>query len=205
MRSAATSTVDTGHELASGESELGRVRNLTKASVRRVTGSRGTTVVKSVAARPWYCRFLFGGFLVRREGAILARLQPLSCVPRLLERSAHTIVMEHVVGTRLGDHGLTGIDARSLQEIESAFAELHSHGFAHGDFGPSDVILRRGGGVTLLDFATAAGPGSPPLLSWLVVPLARWNDHRRMRRLMRRYRRNRERVLRGELLLTDND
>ncbi len=168
-------------------------RNLSKAVVRTAWQSGRAVVVKSVEDRPWICRRALGGWLLRREAAVLRRLEGAPFVPQIIEATRHRLVMELVPGETIRAAGRRGLDEVTIEAMLAAVRELHVRGWAHGDLGPRDVILTPEGRIVLLDFATAVGPGSPPLLWRLLRPLWQLQDRRRVGALARRFRRRRKR------------
>lgn len=162
---------------------VGGDRNATKARVYREDRGGRPVAVKTSAGGGLVARWL-----LRRESRIFAALPPLDCVPRVVEARPDRVVTEWVEGTELFDLRLEGFTPEQASALERAIAELHAAGFAHGDLGRHDVIFRADGGVTFLDFATAIGPGTPPLLWRALLPLWQRTDRGRVERLVRRYR-----------------
>lgn len=163
---------------------VGGDRNATKARVYREERGGRPVAVKTSVGGGWIARWL-----LRREGRLLASLPPLSCVPRVVERTPERVVTEWVDGTELFDLRLGGFTPEQAAAFERAIAELHAAGFAHGDLGRHDVIFRADGGVSFVDFATGVGPGTPPVVWRALLPVWRWIDRRRVGALVRRYRR----------------
>lgn len=65
-----------------------------------------------------------------------------------------TIVMEHVVGTRMKDaisEKRTGEAARLFFKLGGSVAKLHGAGMMHGDLTTANVIIREGG-LVFIDF-----------------------------------------------------
>lgn len=162
---------------------VGGDRNATKAHVFREERDGRPVAVKTSAGRGFVARWL-----LRRESRIFAAMPRLDCVPRVLEARPDRVVTEWVDGTELFDLRFAGFTAAQASALERAVAELHAAGFAHGDLGRHDVIFRGDGGVSLIDFATGIGPGCPPVLWRLLLPLWRRTDRARVARLVRRYR-----------------
>lgn len=167
---------------------IGAPRNVTKAEVFLLEDDGRRVVVKTLATPPLFLRRLFGGALLRREGRMLARLRGTPGVPDLIEATRETLVVEHRPGKSLFERRLRGIPQAMAGRIEQALAAFHASGFAHGDIGRRDVLVTREGDVSIVDFATAVGPGSPPLLWRLLLPVWRWRDRARVAKLIRRYR-----------------
>jgi len=162
-------------------------RNATKASVSVVEEGGRKLAVKSAEGRGPLARWL-----LRRETAIFRALPALPCVPRVVEATPARLVTEWVEGRDLFEYRKRGFSARRSRALEDAVAALHAAGFAHGDLGRHDVIFRGDGSAVLVDFATAVGPGTPPVLWRALLPLWQWIDRRRVRRLVTRYGRIRE-------------
>jgi RIO-like serine/threonine protein kinase len=174
---------------------IGAPRNVTKAEVFLVEEDGRRVVVKTLATPPVLLRRLFGGALLRREGRMLAKLRGTPGVPELIEATDETLVVEHRPGKSLFERRLRGIPPANAERIERALAAFHASGFAHGDIGRRDVLVTREGDVTIVDFATAVGPGCPPFLWRLLLPLWRWRDRMRVAKLIRRYRKRWDRRL----------
>lgn len=174
---------------------VGAARNLTKAEVWRVRDGERTVVVKTLATRPAIARFLLGGFLLRREGRMMARLRGTPGIPDLIEATSTALVVEWRPGRTLFDLRKTGISEETGRRIEAVLAAVHARGYAHGDIGRRDVLVADDGSVSLLDFATAVGPGCPPLLWRLLLPIWRGRDASRCGKMIRRYRRRWDRNL----------
>lgn len=162
---------------------VGGDRNATKARVHLEERDGRKVAVKSSAGAGFVARWL-----LRRESRIFAALPPLRCTPGVLEARPDRVVTEWVPGTELFDLRIDGFTEAQADALRAAVSELHAAGFAHGDLGRHDVIFRPDGGVTLVDFATGVGPGTPPLLWRALLPLVQAMDRRRVRRLVRRYR-----------------
>ena len=172
---------------------VGGDRNATKAHVFREERDGRPVAVKTSAGRGFVARWL-----LRRESRLFAAMPPLDCVPRVLEARPDRVVTEWVDGTELFDLRLAGFTPEQAAALERAVAELHAAGFAHGDLGRHDVIFRADGGVSLIDFATGIGPGCPPLLWRILLPLWRRTDRGRVARLVARYRKLHDRGGRAE-------
>lgn len=168
---------------------IGEARNLSKAEVFLVKDGERPLVVKTLARRPAISRGLLGGFLLRREGRMLARLEGTPGVPRLVGATARTLVVEWAPGKTLFELRKRGISPETAERIEGVVRGVHERGFAHGDIGRRDVLVDRDGTVSLIDFATAVGPGCPPLVWRLLLPLWRHRDRVRIGKMIRRYRR----------------
>jgi predicted Ser/Thr protein kinase len=167
---------------------IGAPRNVTKAEVFLLEDAGRRVVVKTLATPPMLLRRLFGGALLRREGRMLARLRGTPGVPELIEATDETLVVEHRPGKSLFERRMRGIPPATATRIEQALAAFHASGFAHGDIGRRDVLVTREGDVSIVDFATAVGPGTPPLLWRILLPVWRWRDRARVSKLIHRYR-----------------
>jgi predicted Ser/Thr protein kinase len=184
---------------------IGAPRNVTKAEVFLLEDAGRRVVVKTLATPPAFLRRLLGGGLLRREGRMLARLRGTPGVPELIEATGETLVVEHRPGKSLFERRMRGIPPATATRIEQALAAFHASGFAHGDIGRRDVLVTREGDVSIVDFATAVGPGAPPLLWRVLLPVWRWRDRARVRKLIRRYRKRWDRRLRKRTLGIDRN
>jgi RIO-like serine/threonine protein kinase len=178
--------------LARSGERIGRARNLTKADVYRVRDGSRDLVVKTVEGRPALARFLLAGALLRREGRVLAALRGTPGVPELVLATDTSLVIEWRPGRTLYELRHKGISATTAARIAEAADGIHGRGFAHGDIGRRDVLVDPEGSVTLLDFATAVGPGAPPVLWRALLPLWRRRDAASLQKLVSRYRHVRE-------------
>lgn len=158
-----------------------RPRNATKAAVHlvRLSGG-GRAVVKTVRDRPWICRRGPGSWMLRREGRMLARTQHLDVVPRLLADEGDALVLEHVPGPTVSDLRRGGLPPADVDRVRAAVTRLHAAGFAHGDLGRRDIVLRPDGRVVLLDLATLVDGRGARGLRRLLFGFARWKDRRRV-------------------------
>jgi RIO-like serine/threonine protein kinase len=143
-------------------------------------------------------RRLLGGFLLRREGRVLAMLRGVAGVPNLVATTPTSLVVDWLPGDTLFQRRKTGMSPETATRLVALLADLHARGFAHGDIGRRDVLVAPDGSVSLVDFATAVGPGAPPLLWRVLAPWWRRRDAARLAKLIRRYRRRWDaRVARG--------
>jgi predicted Ser/Thr protein kinase len=168
---------------------LSEPRNATKATVRLVPRDGTQAVEKSIGHLSWAARTFVAGPLLRREARALAALAGLPGVPRLLASTPTSLVMERMPGDTLFARRKKGMSPETAADLERLLAALHARGFAHGDIGRRDVLVAADGTVRLVDFATAVGPGLPPFLWRLLLPLWRRRDRSRSGKLIRRYRR----------------
>jgi RIO-like serine/threonine protein kinase len=167
---------------------LAEARNETKAEVFLVQRDGRNVVVKTIARRRGFARFV-AGILLRREGRMLRRIAGAPGVPALIEETDDSLVLEWKEGDTLFKRRKLGVSPETGERIEALIAGLHARGFAHGDIGRRDVLVASDGSVALVDFATAVGRGSPPLLGSLLLPLWKRRDRASIAKLLRRYRR----------------
>jgi RIO-like serine/threonine protein kinase len=163
-------------------------RNWTKARVFLTRRGDGEVVVKTVAGASLLARLCFARLLLRREGRVLARLGGIPGIPRLIEADENTLVLERLPGRTLFELRKVGVSEATAESLERLVARLHERGFAHGDIGRRDVLVASDGSARLVDFATAIGPGMPPILWRILLPFLRRRDRYRVRTLVRRYR-----------------
>lgn len=174
---------------------LGVARNDTKATVYLIHRDTGPVVRKHLAPVARGFLAFLGRYLLARETDLLRRMGETGCVPRVLASGRGWLEMEYVAGETIAARTTRGVTPAEAERVRETLARLHAAGFAHGDVGRRDVVLRDDGGVTFFDVATAIGPGSPPLLWRLLLPLARKNDRVRLRHVLdRACRRAQDRV-----------
>ena len=166
---------------------LGGDRNSTKARVYLVRRGDLEVVVKTSDGCGWLARWL-----IARESRALSMLPPLPCLPTVLETTPTTVVTEWVGGRDLFDFRKRGLSEARCVALETAIAQLHAAGFAHGDLGRHDIVFRDDGSVVLLDFATAVGRGCPSILWRLLLPIWKATDRGRVARIAARGRRVRD-------------
>ncbi|MGW6012489.1 class III lanthionine synthetase LanKC [Streptomyces sp. NPDC055210] len=146
------------------------------------TGSGRTVLLRE--ARPHAGLDLHGMDAVsrlKREHAMLERLDKLDCVPStfgLIRHWEHSFLVEEfidgeplyeAIGRRhpLLRPGPTAAEFAEYSEwahvtfarIEAAVAELHERGIVFGDLKPGNIMIRPDGKVCLVDFETAAAVG----------------------------------------------
>ena len=176
-------------DLARRGERIGEARNATKADVWRIDDGGRALVVKTIAGRAPRPARALAAALLRREGRVLAKLAGVPGVPRLVETTPDALVVEWVPGETLFQLRKRGVSPETERRLREIVAALHARGFAHGDIGRRDVLVAADGRVALVDFATAVGPGFPPLLWRLLLPVWKRRDRSRIRKMLRRYRR----------------
>lgn len=165
---------------------LGIARNATKATVFLIERPQGQVVRKQLGTDgPWHHRWI-GRWLLRREARLLRILGPTGLVPRLIGSGDDWLETEHVAGETVSSRRQRGVSHEEAKRLREALARFHLSGFAHGDLGRRDLILTSGGGVVILDVATAVGPGWPPVLGRLLRPWARRHDRKRLAETLRK-------------------
>jgi serine/threonine-protein kinase PpkA len=91
------------------------------------------------------------------------------------------IAMEYLGAGHLGDRIASGLAADEalplLRQAAVALDEVHTHGFAHGDVKPANLMLRTSGELVLVDFGTARAldtPATEPPVAGVVVGTPRY-------------------------------
>lgn len=128
-----------------------------KADVVVVSVDGGSVIVKDFASRSPWVRWL-GRLQVRRELAAYRRLEGLEGVPALVGRvDALALAIEKIEGERLAFATLgAGEGERCLAQLRLIVDEIHARGIVHNDLrGRENVLLRRDGGLAVIDFAAS--------------------------------------------------
>lgn len=123
-----------------------------------VVGVDGTTViVKDFASRGAWVRGL-GRLQIRREVAAYRWLEGVSSVPALVGRiDPLALAIERIEGERLAFAALQpGDGPRHVAALRTILDAIHARGVVHNDLrGRENVLLRRDGGLSVVDFAAA--------------------------------------------------
>jgi hypothetical protein len=126
-----------------------------KADVLVVGVDGGTVIVKDFSGRRFWGRLL-GRLQVRREVATYRWLEGVDGVPALIGTiDALGLAIERIDGERLAFAALSpGDGARHVAALREIVDAIHARGVVHNDLrGRENVILRRDGGLTVVDFA----------------------------------------------------
>jgi hypothetical protein len=128
-----------------------------KADVLIVAVEGATVIVKDFWGRsPWIRRL--GRLQIRRETAAYRRLEGVRGVPAFVGRvDPFALAIERIDGERLAFAALGQEDGpRHVAELRLILDEIHARGVVHNDLrGRENVLLRRAGGLALVDFAGA--------------------------------------------------
>ena len=118
----------------------------------------GTPVlVKDFSGRSAWARLL-GRFQVGREAAAYAWLEGIAGVPRFVGRiDGEALAIEWIDGERLAFAQVRPQDAPAIvAELRGIVDRIHARGVVHNDLrGRENVLLRRDGGLVVIDFAAA--------------------------------------------------
>jgi hypothetical protein len=128
-----------------------------KADVLVVAVDGGTVIVKDFSQRSLWVRGL-GRLQIRRETAAYGWLHGISGVPAFVGRvDPWALAIERVDGERLAFAALTPEEGRRhVAALRLILDEIHARGVVHNDLrGRENVLLRRDGGLALVDFAAA--------------------------------------------------
>lgn len=126
-----------------------------KADVLIVSVNGGAVVVKDFARRGFWVRRA-GRLQIRREAAAYRWLEGVPGVPAFVGRvDALALAIERIDGERLAFAALTPVEApRRVAELRSILDGIHARGVVHNDLrGRENVLLRRDGGLAVVDFA----------------------------------------------------
>jgi len=101
---------------------------------------------------------LAGGFrrwTLRNEAHVLAALDGLAGVPRLLAAWRSGLVMEHVPGRLLTELRGTTVPAAVFDRLDALLAAIHGRGVAIGDLHRRNILVDEQGAVGIIDFEIA--------------------------------------------------
>lgn len=148
-------------------SEARLIRGATSAATGETLcweGVDGTRyLVKTFARKGWLSRFLFGRLTIGNEWRMLTELcrRGISCAPAPVAKiGRYTIVMEYIEGEQLESPAhyrrlsQTPPHRNFFVTLKSVLHELHSAGFAHGDFRRANILVQRDGTPRVIDWAT---------------------------------------------------
>lgn len=114
-------------------------------------------IVKDFAGRgPWFRRL--GRLQIRREVAAYGWLDGVPGVPAFVGRvDPLALAIECIDGERLASAALRPEDGpRHVAQLRAILDAIHARGVVHNDLrGSENVLLRRDGGLAVIDFAGA--------------------------------------------------
>lgn len=128
-----------------------------KADVLVVDVAGGSVIVKDFAGRGLWARRI-GQLQIRRELAAYRWLEGVPGIPALVGRiDSFALAIERIDGERLAFAALKpGDGPRIVEELRAILDAIHARGVIHNDLrGRENVLLRRGGGLAVVDFAGA--------------------------------------------------
>jgi len=128
-----------------------------KADVLEVAVSGAPLIVKDYARRSAWARAL-GRLQVSREAAAYRWLAGVPGIPAFVGRiDALALAVERVEGEQLAFAGVTPDEGRRhIAELRRIVDAIHARGVIHNDLrGRENVLLRRDGGLAVIDFAAA--------------------------------------------------
>jgi predicted Ser/Thr protein kinase len=128
-----------------------------KADVFTIEIDAGRLLIKDFSGRSAWARLL-GRFQIARETAAYGWLRGVEGVPALVGRvDAAAIAIEWIDGERLAFAQIRPHDApRLIATLRGIVDRMHERGVVHNDLrGRENVLLRRDGGLAVIDFAAA--------------------------------------------------
>jgi len=128
-----------------------------KADVLLVSVAGGSVIVKDFAGRGFWIRRA-GRLQVRREVAAYRWLEGVPGVPAFVGQvDALALAIEWIDGERLAFAALQPEDRpRLVVALRAILEAIHARGVIHNDLrGRENVLLRRDGGLAVIDFAGA--------------------------------------------------
>ena len=126
-----------------------------KADVLVVNLAGGSVIVKDFAGRGWWVRRI-GRLQIGREVAAYRSLAGVTGVPAFVGRvDPLALAIERIDGERLAFATRRPEDAtRHVAELRAILDAIHARGVVHNDLrGRENVLLRRDGGLAVIDFA----------------------------------------------------
>jgi hypothetical protein len=152
-------------------------RRSSQADLLRLRIGDTPVVVKDYAGKPWLYRRL-GRIQIARECAAYERLAGVAGVPRYYGRiDAYAFAMEDVGGVRLSRWPVRADHPRLLAQLADAVERIHAAGVVHFDLRcAGNVVVRPGGEVCILDFASAIWMRPNSLERTLLLPLLQLID-----------------------------
>jgi hypothetical protein len=138
-------------------------RNWTKADllVYRLAGRE--VALKDYGGKPWWIRNTLGRFLIRRESAAYRAAAGLAGLPRFLGRvGPYALALEWIAASPLSAFRGRRIEAARFDALQQIVEGLHERGIVLGDLHHRDVLIADGGGVFVVDLATAWSLGASP-------------------------------------------
>lgn len=114
-------------------------------------------VVKDFAPRAWWVRNTIGRLFVRRELAVLRRLQDIDGVPpEAFRLDAHALASGYIEGETLGKVDADRQTPEYFVALEALMRAIHARGVVHLDNrGTGNVLMRPDGSPALIDFQSA--------------------------------------------------
>jgi hypothetical protein len=138
-------------------------RNWTKADVRFFDTGAERFAVKDYGPRSWFVRQTLGRLLISREAAAYRAAAGVPGLPRFLGRlGPFRLATEWIDAAPLAERGRDTAAPECFDRLDEIVAELHRRGVALGDLHHRDVLVDGGGGVHVVDLATAWVLGSRP-------------------------------------------
>ena len=128
-----------------------------KADVLVLRTGEGRVVVKDFAGRGLWGRCV-GRIQIRRESAVYGRLRGVAGVPAFVGRiDPLALAIEWIDGERLAFLSVPEGDVPPiLAKLRATIDAMHARGVVHNDLrGRENVLLRRDGGVAVVDLAAA--------------------------------------------------
>jgi hypothetical protein len=128
-----------------------------KADVFAVTVGDSRVLVKDFSGRALWARWL-GRFQIGREAAAYAWLDGVDGVPAFIGRiDACALAIEWIDGERLAFAEVRPQEGPAVvAKLRGIVDRIHARGVVHNDLrGRENVLLRRDGGLAVIDFAAA--------------------------------------------------
>ncbi|MDJ0749758.1 MAG: phosphotransferase [Woeseiaceae bacterium] len=114
----------------------------------------GTAIVRDVTPAHWSLRWL-ARRLMRREASVLARLEHVDGVPRVLQFGKDTLTRSYIDGDPM--HVAKPTDAAWFNAASALLRRLHRAGVVHNDLAKEpNILVRKDGRPAFVDFQIAS-------------------------------------------------
>lgn len=129
----------------------------TSPLVKVIPWNGGRALCKDYGKKNAITRALIAPYLVRRECAILKRLDGIAGIPKLYKvEGRHAIVMEYIEGKHIGKFGKRGLSLEVYDELRKVVEAMHGRDVVHLDLRQKkNIVIATAGRPYVIDFANA--------------------------------------------------
>jgi hypothetical protein len=131
--------------------------------ITRLSGER--RLVKDYSQKGFWERNLIGRLVIGREARAYRALDGVPGIPqRFIRLSPYSFAIEYLEGLDFGALERGELTPDLIHRFEKIVNGLHERGWVHLDLHRRTNILLAGGGVFVVDLASALNPGAVPLI-----------------------------------------